>query len=97
LKLLVSFFSMFCEKLQNVCPVVANPDKMDKSDTSFGLSTSQHPQIVTNFKYPKILYTGVFINVKTLIMFMLLLEQASEQPMWSVQATWCPQAPLPCC
>ena len=53
MKLLVSFFSMFCEKLQNVCPVVANPDKMDKSDTIFGLSTSQHPQTRYKLQVPK--------------------------------------------
>jgi len=37
----------------------------------------------------KIKYT---IKVKTLIMFMLLSEQARGRPTWSVRPTWCPQA-----
>jgi len=28
-------FSMFSEKLQNVCPVAANPDQMDKNGYDF--------------------------------------------------------------
>jgi len=35
----------------------------------------------------------MFINVKTLIMFMLLSEQARGRPTWSVRATWCLRAP----
>jgi len=26
---------MFCEKMQNVCPVAANPDQMDKNGYEF--------------------------------------------------------------
>jgi len=32
---------MFCEKLQNVCPVAANSDQMDKNGYDFW---TQHPQ-----------------------------------------------------
>jgi len=28
-------FAMFCEKLQNVCSVAANPDQMDKNGYDF--------------------------------------------------------------
>jgi len=33
------------------------------------------------------------INMKSLIMFMLLSEQAREQPTWSVRSIWRPRAP----
>ena len=35
----------------------------------------------------------IFINVKTLIMFMLLSEQARGRPTRSVRTTWCPREP----
>jgi len=35
----------------------------------------------------------IFVNVKTLIMLMLFLQQARGRPTWSLRATWCPQAP----
>jgi len=35
----------------------------------------------------------VFVNVQTLIMLMLFLEQARRRPTWSLRATWCPRAP----
>jgi len=35
------------------------------------------------------------MNVKTLMMFMLLSEQARGWPTWSARATWCPRTP--CC
>jgi len=41
---------------------------------------------------PPIILVLIFVNVKTLIMLMLLLEQACGRPTWSLRATWCPQA-----
>jgi len=35
----------------------------------------------------------IFVNVKTLIMLMLFLEQVRGRPTWSLRATWCPRAP----
>ena len=35
----------------------------------------------------------IFVNVKTLIMPILFLEQAHGRPTWSLRATWCPRAP----
>jgi len=35
----------------------------------------------------------IFVSVKTLIMVMLFLEQASGRPTWSLRATWCPREP----
>ena len=34
----------------------------------------------------------MFVNVKTLIMLILFLEQARWRPTWSLRATWCPRA-----
>ena len=35
----------------------------------------------------------IFVNVKTLILLMLFLEQARGRRTWSLRVTWCPQAP----
>jgi len=51
---------MICEKLQNVCLVAANPDQMDKNGYDFW--TQRPPKPVTNFKSPKFLYTGDYLN-----------------------------------
>jgi len=42
---------------------------------------------------PSIILVLIFVNVKTLIMLMLFLEQAHGQPTWSLWTTWCPRAP----
>jgi len=47
---------MFCEKLQNICPVAANPDQMDKNGYDSWIQRSPKP--LTSFKSPKILHTG---------------------------------------
>jgi len=49
-------FAIFCKKLQNVCPVAANPDQMDKrtkTDAIFGLSAPQNPQIHYKLQVPE--------------------------------------------
>jgi len=33
---------MFCEKLQNVCPVAANPDQIDKNGYDFWTQCPTH-------------------------------------------------------
>jgi len=38
----------------------------------------------------------MFINVKTVIMFLLLSEQARMRPTWFVRANWCPHVGDPC-
>ena len=42
---------------------------------------------------PSIVLVLIFVNVKTLIMLILFLEQASGRPAWFLRATWCPWAP----
>ena len=42
---------------------------------------------------PSVIAVVTFVNVKTLIMFILFLEQARGWPPWSLRVTWCPQAP----
>jgi len=44
---------MFCEKPQDVCPLAANPDQMDKNECDFGLSAPQSPQIRYKLQVPK--------------------------------------------
>jgi len=46
-----------------------------------------------NLSWNMVIKLKIFINVKTLIMYMLLSEQARGRPMWSVRATWCPRTP----
>jgi len=36
-------FSIFCEKLQNVCPLTANPDQMDKNGCDFWTQRPPNP------------------------------------------------------
>ena len=36
-------FSIFCEKLQNVCPLAANPDQMDKNRGDFWIQRPPNP------------------------------------------------------
>jgi len=35
----------------------------------------------------------MFVDVKTLIMLLLFLEQARGRRTWSLRAAWCPRAP----
>jgi len=35
----------------------------------------------------------IVVNVKTLIMLMLFLEQVRGRPTWSLRVTWCLRAP----
>jgi len=42
---------------------------------------------------PSFILVWIFLNVKTVTMLMLFLEQARGRPTWSLRATWCPQAP----
>jgi len=42
---------------------------------------------------PLIILVLIFVNVKTLIMLILFLEQARGRPTWSLWVTWCPRAP----
>jgi len=42
---------------------------------------------------PSLILVLIFVNVKTLIMLMLFLEQARGRLTWSLRATWCPRAP----
>jgi len=46
-------FSMFCEKLQNVCSVATNPDQMDKNGYDFWTQRPQNPQIRYKLQVPK--------------------------------------------
>jgi len=42
---------------------------------------------------PLIILVSIFVNVTTLIMLMLYLEQARGPPTWSLRVTWCPREP----
>jgi len=42
---------------------------------------------------PSIILELILVNVKTMIMLTLFLEQARGRPTWSLRATWCPRAP----
>ena len=55
-------FLTFCENLQNICPLAANLDQMDKNGYDFWLSAPKTRKSVTNIKSPKILYTGVIVS-----------------------------------
>ena len=55
-------FSMFWEKLQNVCYVANNPDQLKKTNAIFGFNAPQTPKSATNFKSSKILYTSVILR-----------------------------------
>jgi len=44
---------MFCEKLQYVCPVAANPDQMDKNWYDFWSQRPQNPQTRHKRQVPK--------------------------------------------
>jgi len=55
-----------------------------------GLIHTSEIKILLNL--PSIILVLIFVNVKTLIMLMLFLEQARGRPTWSLRATWCPRA-----
>jgi len=44
---------MFCEKLQNIRSVAANPDQMDKNRCDFWTQQPQNPQIHYKLQVPK--------------------------------------------
>jgi len=44
---------MFCEKLQNVCSVAANPDQMDNNGCNFWAQRPRKPQICYKLHVPK--------------------------------------------
>jgi len=52
-----------------------------------------HTSEIKILNLPLIMLVLIFVNVKTLIMLILFLEQARGRPTWSLRATWCPQAP----
>ena len=54
-------FSRFCEKLQNVCSVAANPDQLEKNGCDFWTQRPTNPQIRYKLQVLKILYTGVLL------------------------------------
>jgi len=44
---------MFCEKLQNVCSVAANPDQMDKNGCGLWIQRPPKPQNPLQTSIPK--------------------------------------------
>ena len=56
-------------------------------------TTAWYTFLVKNLlNLPSVILVLIFANVKTLIMLILFLEQASGRPTWSLRATWCPWA-----
>jgi len=56
-------------------------------------TTAWYTFLVKNLlNLPSVILVLIFVNVKTLIMLILFLEQASGRPTWSLRATWCPWA-----
>jgi len=56
-------------------------------------SLIQSSEIKMLLHLPSIILELIFVNVKTMIMLTLFLEQARGRPTWSLRATWCPRAP----
>jgi len=50
-------------------------------------------EIIILLNLPSIILVLIFVNVKTLIMLTLFLEQTRGRPIWSLRTTWCPRAP----
>jgi len=58
-----------------------------------GYEFNTHSEIKILLNLLSITLVLIFVNVKTLIMQMLFLEQARGRPTWSLRATRCPRAP----